>query len=186
MADVPMRSAVALALFAMAFAAGCSSGKSKKKKKKEKKAKRLPPESVDLPEPPPASEFEIPLKNSDGTFRVRGLIAHQAKHLNEKVTVKGVLTYISPECDPAKAQDAGEECPEPYLAFRDSEDADDRLLGVGIKREFIEEAELEEGETYEFKGSYLKQSHGFVATERGLLLLDKVGEHDVLEEEEEE
>lgn len=186
MAELRIRSAVAIALFALSFAgiAACSSGGDKKKK--EKKADRLPPEKVSLPSAPDDSEFEIPLKNSDGTFRIRGLVAHQADHLNSKVTVKGYLSRISEECDPAKAKKEGEECPEPYLYFKDSEDGDTRMMGVGIEREFIEDAELEEGETYEVEGTYTKSSHGFVATEDGLLLLDKVGEHNVMEEDEEE
>jgi len=186
MAESTMRSAVAISLFALTFAgvAACSSGE--KDKKKEKKADRLPSEKVNLPSPPDDSEFEIPLKNPDGTFRIRGLTAHQADHLGEKVTVKGYLSRISPECDPAKAKKKGEECPEPYLYFKDSEDGDAQMMGVGIKREFIEDSELEEGKTYEVEGTYTKSSHGFVATEDGLLLLDKVGEHSVIEEEDEE
>jgi len=182
MTAASVRSAV-VALFAFALVAGCSSG-SGDEKKKEKKPDRLPPESVDLPDPPPASEFEIPEKNDDGTFRVRGLIAHQGKHLGEKVEVSGVVSFISPECDPAEAKKRGEECPEPYLYLKDSEEADQQMMAVGIDREFIEETELEEGETYEVEGIYKKQSHGFVATESGLLLLDRVGDERVTEDDE--
>lgn len=176
------RTASLFVLSALVFAfGGCSSGKKKKAKKKRKK----PLAPVDLPEPPPDSEFEIPEKNADGTFRVRGLIAHGGKHLGDEVEIKGVLTYISPECDPEEAKEKGEECPEPYLMIRDEKKADDKMMVVGLTRKFLDEADLEKEKRYVIKGVYKKVAQGFVATEDGLILANKIGEHEVLEDEEE-
>lgn len=161
--------------------AGCSSEGDDAKKKKKKKD--LPPARVDLPEPPPASEFEITEKNSDGTFRVRGLIAHKGKHLGEKVTIKGTVTYLSPDCDPAVAEKKGEECPKPYLYIRDEEEGDAKMMVVGYDQEFVDRADLEEGETYEFEGTYKKLAQGFVATEDGLLLVDRANDTEAVEED---
>src|SRR5690554_3540318 len=64
----------------------------------------LPPAQVDLPSPPPPSAFEIAETNDDGTLRVEGLIQFQDKHLDKPVRVKGVVTQILGDCDPAKAK----------------------------------------------------------------------------------
>lgn len=165
------------------LAAGCSSG-NKESADKKKKNPNLPPARVELPEKPPASALEIPEKNDDGTFRVRGLIAHRAKHLGDTVEITGTITYISPDCDPSEAKEKGEECPEPYLIIKDEKEADDKMMVVGHDKEFLEEADLETGQEFVFKGTYKKIAQGFVASENGLLLVDKIGDMDVLKKEE--
>ena len=164
------------------MAAGCSSGEEKSGDKK--KNPNLPPARVELPDKPPASALKIPEKNDDGTFRVRGLIAHRAKHLDETVEITGTITYISPDCDPSEAKEKGEECPEPYMFIKDKKEADDKMMVVGHDKEFLEEADLETGQDFVFKGKYKKVAQGFVASENGLLLVDKIGDMDVLKEEE--
>ena len=161
---------------------GCSS-QSKEKDKKKKKSD-LPPAQVDLPEPPPESAFDIKEKNPDGSFRVRGLIAHRGKHLGEDIRVKGTVTYISPDCDPAEAQRKGEECPKPYMFIKDKEDAEDSLMIVGYKRELLDRAEIEKGNTHTFEGKYKELAQGFVRTESGLLLVDKVDDTPALDPDE--
>ena len=187
--------AALIATVALLLAVGCSSGKEKKKKKKKK---NLPPAQVDLPDPPPASELKIPEKNPDGSFRVEGLIAHRGKHFGEKVEIKGIISYLSPDCDPTEAKKKGKECPQPYMYIQDGEEAERKLMVVGYDQEFIEDNEIksarqikEEDEDAElkkhvFKGTYKKLAQGFVATEQGLLLLDKVDDMNVIEEEDQQ
>lgn len=143
-----------------------------------------PPAQVDLPSPPPASAFNIPEKNDDGTLRVEGLIQYQDKHLGSKVRVKGVIVEKLGDCDPAKAKKTGKPCPKPHFIIKDEEGAEKQLMVVGFKREFFEKAEdAKVGETQVFEGSYQKMAQEFVNSGDGLLLLDKAGEVSVLEEQ---
>lgn len=142
----------------------------------------LPPARVDLPNPPPASGFEVPEKNGDGTLRVEGLIHHQAKHLEQKVEVKGTIVQISEPCDPKKAKKKEEKCPEPSLFIKDGPDSQAMLRMVGFKDEFIKKNKIEVGQEHVFKGSYQKVAYGFVATEDGLVLIDYVGDKAVVED----
>lgn len=141
----------------------------------------LPAARVSLPEPPPASGFEVPEKNTDRTLRVEGMIHYQAKHLDQNVEVKGLIVRISAPCDPKKAKKNDTKCPEPNLFIKDEADAQKVMRIVGYKEEFIKKAKLKEGEERVFKGVYKKVAQGFVATEDGLLLLDYVDDIPVLE-----
>lgn len=143
----------------------------------------MPPAQVDLPEPPPASGFEVPETNPDGTMRIAGLIQFRDKYLQKPVRISGVITALSTECDPAKAKKEGTECPEPHLFIKDEPEARKQLLVVGYKPEFVERAKLEVGQRHVFEGTYKQVSQGFAVTEDGLLLLDRVGETEVLEED---
>jgi len=171
-----------LATFLLLAGLGCSSESEADKKKKKHEDKK--PARVDLPDPPPESAFQITEKNADGTFRVRGLIAHRGKYLGEDIEVKGTVTYISPDCDPAEAERKGEECPKPYMYIKDSEDAEDQLMIVGFKRELLDRADIEKGNTHVFKGNYKELAQGFVRTENGLLLVDMVDDTPAVEPDE--
>ena len=141
-----------------------------------------PAARVDLPDPPPASGFQVPEKNNDNTLRVEGLIHYQEKYLDQQVEVTGVVIRLSDPCDPGKAKKAGESCPEPNLFIKDDQDAQKVLRVVGYEEEFVKKAKLEPGQTRKFKGMYKKVAQGFVATEDGLLLLDFVDDVPVLEQ----
>jgi hypothetical protein len=167
---------IALTLFA------CN-GSSDVETEKTKEDPNLPPPQVSLPSPPPASAYQIPEKNPDGTLRVEGLIYNRDKYLDQQVSVKGVIVRMSKECDPKKAKKAGEECPEPNLFIRDNPEAESAMRVVGYKDDFIKKAKMEEGQERVFKGTYQKVAQGFVATEDGLILLDYVDEIPVLEED---
>lgn len=143
----------------------------------------MPPARVDLPSPPPASGFEVQEKYPDGNLRVEGLIHYQDKHLEQKVNVKGVILKISEPCDPKKAQKKDEKCPEPSLFIRDEPDSQKIMRMVGFKDDFIKKAKIAEGDMRVFKGTYSKVAYGFVATEDGLVLLDYIDEHSVVEPE---
>jgi hypothetical protein len=142
-----------------------------------------PPAQVDLPSPPPASAFNIPEKNDDGTLRVAGVIHHQEKHLGNIVDIKGMIVGINGDCDPKKAKKAGETCDEPHYLISDEEGAEKQLAVVGFDREFFEKTKAKLGETHTFSGTYKKVAQGFVNSGDGLLLLNKVGEVSVIEEE---
>ena len=170
-----------LAMVCAGFAlTGCSNGE--EGKEGDDKKSDQPPAQVDLPEPPPASAYEVQEKNQDGTFRIAGLIRYRAKYLGEPVRVKGVISGISADCDPKKAKEEGKECPEPHFTIKDTPDAEKDMMVVGFKQEFVEEAKLEEGNEHVFEGTYKKVAQGFVASEDGLILLDKVDDKSVLEE----
>jgi hypothetical protein len=141
-----------------------------------------PPAQIDLPSPPPASAFNIPEKNDDGTLRIAGLIHHQEKHLGNVVSVKGVIVQVLGDCDPKKAKKAGETCDKPHYLISDEEGAEKKLAVVGFERDFFDEAKTEVGQTHVFSGTYKKIAQGFVNSGDGLLLLDKLGEISVLEE----
>lgn len=165
------------------IATGCSSEGDADDSQAEAEDSNLPPAQVDLPEPPPASAYEVQEKNQDGTLRIAGLIRYQADHLDKSVRVKGVISQISADCDPKKAKEEGKECPEPHFLIKDTPDAEKNLLVVGFKQEFVEDADLEAGNEHVFEGTYKKVAQGFVASEDGLLLLDKVDDESVLEED---
>lgn len=162
-------------------AAGCSQ-EEKADGEAEKTNPDQPPANVDLPEPPPASAFEVQEKNDDGTFRVAGLIRYRDKYLGKPVRIKGVITSMSEDCDPKKAKKEGKECPEPHFMIKDSEDAEKDMMVVGFKQKFVDEADLEPGQEHVYEGTYKKVAQGFVASEEGLLLLDMVDDKSVLEE----
>jgi hypothetical protein len=162
-------------------AVGCDSGQSADSES-TKAVKEEPAANVDLPEPPPASDLEIPEKNDDGTFRVRGLIAHRGQHLDSKVKVRGVITDVSEPCDPARAKQRGESCSKPYLFIEDKEKGADRqLMVVGFTDEFAQKANLKAGDEHVFVGSYKKMAQGFAASESGLLLVDKIDDEKVVQ-----
>lgn len=152
------------------------------KVEEEEQDPQAPPANVDLPPAPPAEAFEIPEKNPDGSLRVQGLIHHQENHLDGQVEVKGIISYMSKECDPGKAKKAGEKCPEPHLYIKDSPDERAMLQVVGYDDDFLKRVKLEVGEEHVFKGTYQKVAQGFVATEDGLILLDYVDDEPVLVE----
>ena len=176
-----MRLKTIAALLVLGLAA-CN-GSSDVKPEKSEEDPNLPPPNVSLPDPPPASAYQIPEKNPDGTLRIEGLIHNKENYLEQQVELKGIIVRMSQECDPKKAKKAGEECPEPNLFIRDAPDAELILRVVGYKPEYIKKAELEEGQERRFKGTYQKVAQGFVATEDGLLLLDFVDDVPVIEPE---
>ncbi|MGM0556233.1 MAG: hypothetical protein ACQEVA_07625 [Myxococcota bacterium] len=162
-------------------AAGCS--EQDKGESAEQEDSDQPPAQVDLPEPPPASAFEVQEKNDDGTFRVAGLIQYRDKYIDKPVRVKGIISRIEADCDPKKAKEEGTECPDPHFVIKDAPDAEKDMMVVGFKQEFVEEAELEPGQEHVYEGTYKKVAQGFVASEEGLILLDMVDDMSVLEED---
>jgi hypothetical protein len=169
-----------MATVALTAAVGCqgsSSGSSAQAQQPD-----VAPARVNLPSPPPDKAFDIPIKNPDGTLRVEGVIANQAKFLDNKVEIKGVLTWMTEPCDPRKAESRGETCPKPHLMIRDKQDARKKLLIVGFSDDFVDRADLKTGESYTFAGTYKKVARGFVASGDGLVDLTRVDDTPVTEE----
>jgi len=132
---------------------------------------------VSLPAPPSASDFVIKESNDDQTLRVQGIIEYKEKHLDKQVVVKGKVIRISPECDPGKAKKEGKKCPEPHLLIRDDEpEAEKTLLVIGHTPELLKKAKLEEGQVFDFKGTYSMMGRGFTASEDGLMMLEGIGD----------
>lgn len=162
------------------FAIACNSDESEKTK--EKVDPNLPPAQVDLPSPPPASAFEIPETNDDGTLRVQGLIQYQDKHLDKAVRVKGTVVQILGDCDPKKAKKNEKICPEPHFIIKDEKNAEKELMVVGFDRDFLKKADAEVGEEHVFEGNYRKMSQQFVNSESGLISLVKIDDTPVRED----
>lgn len=139
----------------------------------------LPPAVVELPPPPPASAFEIREFNDDGTLRIEGLISNRDRYLDEKVQVRGVVTEIEGNCDPARARKLGETCPKPHFFIRDHADDDRRIMVVGYPPKFINDLKLQTGQDYLISGSYQQMADGFVSTEDGLILLSAVDDREL-------
>ena len=138
----------------------------------------LPPAVVDLPTPPPESAFEIHEFNEDGSLRVEGLIGNREKYLTDDVEVLGyVHRIVGADCDPAEGY-----CPSPHLFIRDHLDEDLEMMVVGYRNEFLDVADLEEGEQFLFAGNYDNSWGGFVSSEIGLLVVDFVDDHEVTDE----
>ncbi len=179
-----MRHVTQAALLALAFTVtACSGGGSDVEVEKSADDPNLAPPVVRLPDPPPASAYQIPEKNPDGTLRIEGLLHNKEKYMEQQISVTGIIVKMSAECDPKKAKKAGTECPEPNLFIRDTVDDEVAFRVVGYKPEFIKKAKLEEGQQRIFKGTYQKVAQGFVATEDGLLLVDYVDDIAVLDPE---
>lgn len=178
-----MRLTILAGLFALALVACEGSGGVETEKSKEDP--NLPPAQVNLPSAPPASAYEVPETNPDGTLRIEGVIHNKDKHMDQQVEVKGTIIRLSAECDPKKAKREGTECPEPNLFIQDGGGAKDASIMrvVGYKDDFVKKAKMEEGQERVFKGTYQKVAQGFVATEDGLILLDYVDDIAVLEDE---
>jgi hypothetical protein len=134
----------------------------------------LPAAVVELPSTPPAAAFEIREYNDDGTLRIEGLISNRDRFLDRDIEVKGIITDIEGDCDPRRARERGESCPEPHLFIRDHADEDRRLLVVGFTNDQRRRMRLSAGEEFLFGGSYKRMSEGFISTEDGLLVLATV------------
>ena len=171
-----------VAAAALALSTACSNSGEKAKKNDESDSNQKPAQ-VDLPDPPSKSSFQIPEKNPDGTLRIEGIIQYRDKYLDKPVRIKGVIAKPFEECDPSEAKEKGEECPEPHMIIKDDPDADKSLMVVGFKKRYVEESELDlsKGTEHVFQGTYQKVAQGFVASEKGLLLVDKIDEESVLE-----
>lgn len=172
------RAAFLLCCTLLWLASACNSPKAEKPVEPEDP--NLPPAQVDLPSPPPASAFDIPETNPDGTLRVEGLIQFQDKHLGKKVRVRGVITQILGDCDPAKAKKENTPCPQPHFIIKDNPDDARELMVVGFSRDFLKKAKVQPGESHVFEGDYTKIAQQFVNSESGLVLLDQLDETSVL------
>lgn len=139
----------------------------------------LPAAVVDLPSPPPATAFEIREHNEDGTLRVEGVMGNRDRYLESDVEIRGFVHEILGDCDPARARQRGESCPEPHFYIVDHPDEDRRLMVVGYDNDFRRQARLNTGGEHVFKGRYRQMHQGFVSTEDGLLVLSALDDREV-------
>ncbi len=138
----------------------------------------LPEAVVDLPNPPPASAFEIREFNDDDSLRVEGVIAKREQYFGDNIEIRGVISKIEgSDCDPAT-----EPCPKPHFFIRDHIDEDLDLMVMGYRNEFLDRASLSEGEEYLFRGTFDQMAGDFVSTQ-GLLELEIVDEFSVIEKD---
>ncbi|MCA9526570.1 MAG: hypothetical protein KC549_09785 [Myxococcales bacterium] len=125
-----------------------------------------PPARVDLP---PLIKLEgtlPPETHADGILRVDGLLARKAKHLDQKIVVRGYLV------DRYQCPEDAKRCERPHVWLADAPGADKRMMLVGID-ERIAEA-LKDGEQYVVTGRFARKSDDGFVMSGGLLIYEQV------------
>ncbi|MDB4965541.1 MAG: hypothetical protein JWN44_1230 [Myxococcales bacterium] len=156
------------------LAAGCS-GSSSGATMNEPEATALPPIKVDLPSPPSFAASDVPEKNPDGTFTVRGLRKKKAENLNKEIKVKAYLleVYICPKCP--KGQTC-KMCDQPHFFMGDKPDTkkEKALMVVDYLGPKQKPPALTVGKQYDVAGTYsINSPTGFGASD-GLVVFDSM------------
>jgi hypothetical protein len=154
----------------------------------EPEAQALPPIKVDLPPPPSFAASDIPEKNPDGTFTIRGLrrnkmrsciVVAPAKEppadclLNKDVKVKAYLleVYQCPKCPKGQTCKL---CDQPHFFMGDKPDTkkEKALMVVDYLAPKQKPPALTVGKQYDVAGQFaINSPTGFGASE-GLLVFD--------------
>ena len=141
----------------------------------EPAATALPPIQVDLPPPPSFAASDIPEKNPDGTFTIRGLRKHKADNLQKQVKVKGYLleVYQCPKCPKGQTCKL---CDQPHFFIGDKPDTkkEKALMVVDYLAPKQKPPALTVGKQYEVNGNFaINSPTGFGASD-GLLVFDSM------------
>lgn len=126
-----------------------------------------PPARVDLP---PMIKLEgtlPPETHPDQTLRIDGLLARKAKHLDQKIVVRGhvVSKY---EC-PKEAK----RCERPHVWLADAPAGGDKqLMLVNLSEELVEL--LQQGEQYVVTGKFARKSRDGFVRSAGLLIYEQI------------
>ena len=151
---------------------GCS-GNSSGASMNEPEATALPPIKVDLPPPPSFAASDVPEKNPDGTWTVRGVRKHKAENLNKDVKVKAYLleVYLCPKCP--KGQTC-KMCDQPHFFMGDKPDTkkEKALMVVDYLAPKQKPPALTVGKQYDVNGTFaINSPTGFGASD-GLIVFD--------------
>lgn len=141
----------------------------------EPSATALPPIKVDLPPPPSFAASDIPEKNPDGTFTIRGLRKHKADNLQKMVKVKGYLleVYQCPKCPKGQTCKL---CDQPHFFIGDKPDTkkEKALMVVDYLAPRQKPPALTVGKQYDIDGTFaINSPTGFGASD-GLLIFEKM------------
>ncbi len=132
--------------------------------------KPLPPERSYAVNLPPVIDLDgeiPPLRHSDQTFRVDGLLVQAHKFIGDDLSITGFVSEISP-C----SNKVGDTCPKPYLWITDSiGELDVKLRVADMKRRKLRRFKV--GKRYVFTGKFTKTSKSGYANSRGVLRLEK-------------
>ena len=154
--------------------AGCS-GSSSGASMAEPEATALPPIKVDLPPPPSFAASDIPEKNPDGTFTVRGLRKKKADNLNKEVKVKAYLleVYQCPKCP--KGQTC-KMCDQPHFFMGDKPDTkkEKALMVVDYLAPKQKPPALTVGKQYDVAGTFAINSPTGFGSSDGLIVFDSM------------
>lgn len=139
----------------------------------EPEATALPPIKVDLPSPPSFAASDVPEKNPDGTFTVRGLRKKKAENLNKEIKVKAYLleVYQCPKCPKGQTCKL---CDQPHFFMGDKPDTkkEKALMVVDYLSPKQKPPALTVGKQYDVAGTFSVNSPtGFGASD-GLVVFD--------------
>lgn len=167
-------SRIAQVLGLLMLAAGCSNSSSGATMA-EPEATALPPIKVDLPSPPSFSASDVPEKNPDGTFTVRGLRKKKAENLNKEIKVKAYLleVYQCPKCPKGQTCKL---CDQPHFFMGDKPDTkkEKALMVVDYLSPKQKPPALTVGKQYDVAGTFsINSPTGFGASD-GLVVFDSM------------
>ena len=165
-------SRIAQVLGLLVLAAGCSNSSSGATMN-EPEATALPPIKVDLPPPPSFAASDVPEKNPDGTFTVRGLRKKKAENLNKEIKVKAYLleVYLCPKCPKGQTCKL---CDQPHFFMGDKPDTkkEKALMVVDYLAPKQKPPALTVGKQYDVAGTFsINSPTGFGASD-GLVIFD--------------
>lgn len=158
----------------LSFAA-CSNNSSGATLTEPGEATALPPIKVDLPPPPTFAASDIPEKNPDGTFTIRGLRKHKADNLQKQVKVKGYLLEVY-QCPKCPKHQTCKLCDQPHFFIGDKPDTkkEKALMVVDYLGPKEKPPALTVGKQYDIEGTFaINSPTGFGASD-GLLIFDKM------------
>jgi hypothetical protein len=155
------------------FCAACSQGSGATMAEPE--ATALPPIKVDLPPPPSFAASDIPEKNPDGTWTIRGIRKHRAETIDKAGKVKAYLleVYQCPKCPKGQTCKA---CEQPHFFLGDKPDTkkEKALMVVDYLGPKQKPPALTVGKQYEVAGTFsINSPTGFGASD-GLLVFDSM------------
>jgi hypothetical protein len=153
--------------------AACSTNSSGATLAEPQEGQALPPIKVDLPSPPSFAASDIPEKNPDGTWTVRGLRKHKAEQLTKDVKVKAYLleVYLCPKCPKGQTCKL---CDQPHFFLGDKPDTkkEKALMVVDYLGPKDKPPVLTVGKQYDVGGTFsINSPTGFGASD-GLLVFD--------------
>ena len=164
-------SLVSFVVFALAGCSGSSSGATMA----EPEATALPPIKVDLPPPPSFAASDIPEKNPDGTFTIRGLRKKKAVNLNKEIKVKAYLleVYQCPKCPKGQTCKL---CDQPHFFLSDKPEGkkEKALMVVDYLMPKEKPPVLTIGKQYDLEGTFARNSPTGFASSEGLLLFTRM------------
>jgi hypothetical protein len=166
-------SRIAQVLGLLMLAAGCSN--SSGASMAEPEATALPPIKVDLPSPPSFAASDIPEKNPDGTFTIRGLRKKKAENLNKEVKVKAYLleVYQCPKCPKGQTCKL---CDQPHFFLGDKADTrkEKALMVVDYLSPKQKPPALTVGKQYDVAGTFSINSPTGFGDSNGLIVFDSM------------